>query len=226
MLATHTQRSWFLVASWQVVDIFLAAYICVDDCSCCVTDLVAGSAFGWGILSGIILVPDIWWFDCPVLFSQTLFFSISLFFSLRHSWLCGYLLTTFAQLQAFLSLYIAVKKTVVCRYLCVYSRSARHGYVPLTSCTWICFCRFTCGCIVLRPPDFVSICLCVVWIVYAEKKDILIILLKLQSQTADMRTYCNFVRLLTLSYGSVYAYLLRHHIYVFQINSVLKADLL
>lgn len=75
----HTHTSWLLVASWQVVDIFLAAYVCVDDCSCCVTNLVAGSEFGWGILSGIILVPDIWWVDSPVLFSQTAFFSVPFF---------------------------------------------------------------------------------------------------------------------------------------------------
>lgn len=83
-------------------------------------------------------------------------FQYSLFFSLRQSWLCGCLLMMFAQLQAFLSLYIAVKGTVVCRYLYVYSCSAVLGYVPPTSCLWICFCVYTCACIVLWPPDFVS----------------------------------------------------------------------
>lgn len=94
------------------------------------------------------------WLYCFVLPDSI--FQYSLFSSLRQSWLCGCLLMMFVQLQAFLPLYTAVKGTVVCRYLCVYSCKAVHGYVPPTSCMWICFCTCTCACMIW----WMCLCLC------------------------------------------------------------------
>lgn len=59
------------------------------------------------------------WLSCFVLPDSI--FQYSLFFSLRQSRLCGCLLMMFAQLWAFPSLYIAVKGTVVCRYVCIHA---------------------------------------------------------------------------------------------------------
>lgn len=185
------------------------------------------------------------WPSCFVLPDSI--FQYSLFSSLRQSWLCGCLLMAFAQHQASLSFYTAVKGTVVCRYLCVYSCNAVHGHVAPVLSLWI---FFWCACVCTAIcPDFEYIWAYVhifplmcpfvqsvyTWISQCEwicvlsscRKNNFKSIIKVASQTADMWKYCNSVCLLILN-SSLYKNSCwdskKSHL-LFS-NSMLKANLL
>lgn len=186
------------------------------------------------------------WLSCFVLPDSI--FQYSLFSRLRQSWLCGCLLMVFAQLQAFLSLYTAVKGTVMCRYLCVYSCSAVHGHVAPILSVWICF---LCARVwmALCPPNFEYIWIYVhifplmcpfvqsvcTWTSQCERICVLSTcrknnfksIIKEASQTADMWKYYNSVCLLIVN-SSLYKNTCwdNQNSHLWFSNSTLKADLL